>query len=384
MHISLKFNKNTGLFFAAYVFYYSGLIVQHTAAPFASIAKSLFSILAVLILGLHVITNEDFKIKKRKIFTYIILLFVAVCAVLAKDLFVLVLLLFALASKRLSDKDMDKLFKDSILLMTIITFITVLLCLLGFIPNLISTRVYGSEPRWSYGFEHSQTISLLYLYAVLYYYILKQKVNFISFMVVQVTAIFMAYFFDARNGLYSIEVFFFLWGFYSLFKKIFKKRIITDIVYRYGGYSFTVFASISFLLIFLYIRGNAIASLIDHALTGRVSLALRTFSVYPIKIINIMSFDEYKSTLQSTIDNGYYYIAYRYGYVYLLLLLIVGWLVVSYFKRVKNDLGAMAIITISVSCAIANGFASCYFFPFWVVAFYELNRRIRIRGLGYK
>ena len=155
-------------------------------------------------------------------------------------------------------------------------------------------------------------------------------------------------------------------------------------MYKFAGYSFTVFAGVSVLLMFLYVRGNSVASVVDKALTGRVSLALRTFSVYPIKIINIMSFDEYRSTLQSTIDNGYYYIVYRYGYVYLFLLLIVGRLVVSYFKSAKNDLGVVTIITISVSCAIANGFASCYFFPFWVLAFFELNRRIKTKGLSYK
>lgn len=372
----LNVKKKSFLFLTAYAIYFSGLIIEHTTAIYSSFIKSMTSAIAIICLLFNYLKRQpSYQILKKKFFGCFILAFVTLLALLAKDFFVLVLILFVMNLPDNDDELLKNIFMISIILTVLICVTTLLLCQMKWIPNVNSARSIGAEDRWAYGFEHSQTLPLMFLYINLYYYTYKQKISTISVIVFLTTGCFLAMFFDARNGLYSLVIFYtiyFLWKFFHTVSKNFK-TLVSKAVFWGSHYSCIIVAIASFLLLWLYKSGNRAAIYADHLLTGRISFPLKTFSVYPIKLINVMTFKEYRAALQSTMDSGYYYMAFRYGIIYVILLCIISYLIAKYFYTKNNICGAVSLITIAVSCAIANGFMGCYFYPFWMIAIYGIK-----------
>lgn len=374
--VIIRIKKNHLLLMAAYFFYYSGLLIQHTAALHVSIIKNVLSVMTIICLLFDYLgSKKKTAIREKKIWVYVLLLIIAVSAVLSRDFFIQVLLLFALNISKLEKYEIIIMFRISIFLTFIITVLTVGFCFVGIIPNISSARLYGSAERWAYGFEHSQTISLFFLYGVLYFYIIRRKVSIMDFIFFQLCAFLITKIFDARNGFYSLEVFFLIYFIWAIFKIMFKKSLykISDLLFVVARGSIGICAVLSLCFLRLYTRGDRVANIIDSFLTGRISMAFRTFSIYPLKLFNIMTYSEYRESLQSTMDNGYYYFAFRYGLICLFLLEIIAWHAAKFFQSENNECGLIALITIAISCAIANGFVSCYLFPFWIAAFYELQ-----------
>lgn len=370
-------SKKRMLFLLAYALYFSGLIIDHTVALYSSEIKRFVSVIAICcLIPVCMKKRMDFMILKRKIWIYLILLAVTVLAVLSNDLFLLFLILLGISIPVDCEGVIKSIYKISIKLTIFISTLIVILCLADVIPNLSSIRSIGMNDRWAYGFDHSQTLSLLFLYVVLYYYTYKQKVSINDFILFQLIGWFLAFFFDTRNGLYSLEIFYFIYASFKMLCFTFQRnnKLIHKILYFISCRIIGIIAILSFVVLWFYTRGNALIIKMDSILTGRISLPLRTFSTHPIKWINIMSFNEYRSALESTMDNGYYYIAFRYGILYLILLCIISRFITKFFRLQNNIFGAISFITIAISCAVANGFPGCYFYPFWIVAIYEVKR----------
>ena len=362
-------NYKISPFYLAYIMYYSGLIIQHTTFVYTHVLKTVCSLLTLVLLAIEILShNKFFYVKKKRFGIFLIGCIVLILSMMAKDIFLIVLLAFALSIKTKKKIDINKLLRLSIKITIIIIIITVFFCIVGVIPNIVTARDYGQSGRYGYGFEHSQTISLLYTYAVLYYYIIEKKITWKSFLVNQLISFILFLIFDARNARYSIELLYLLYIVYAAMNKI-NKNSINILVYYASSISTILVTFVSFALMYLYTRGNTFARYIDLLLTRRISLPLKTFNLSSIKIIKIMSYSNYQNALQSTMDNGYYYIVFRYGLIYICFLWISSWYVSMEFKTQKNVIGALCFMTIAVSGAIANPFATCFFFPFWIIAF---------------
>lgn len=379
MNKFLCIKKKRIIFLTAYVLYFTGLIIEHTAALYSSEMKKFVSMISIGCLMFNYLNKPPaLKILKKKFGMCIFLLAVSISAVVSKDFFILFLVLFGVNMS--SDEEViNDIFKISVILTVFISILTVVLCLRGIIPNLNSARTLGSEERWTYGFEHSQILSLMFLYAVLYYYTYKQKVSIGSFLLFQTIGWCLTDFFDARNAIYSLEIFFIVYFLWKVKTYMLKKTRIcaSKTIYFIAQHSFGAASAASLLLLFLYMKGNKLVRNIDIILTGRIRYPLKTFSVHPIKLIRIMTFEEYRSLLQSTMDNGYYYIAFRYGIIYLIILSVISWFIIKHFSSRNNIYGSISIITIAISCSIANGFTGCYFYPFWMVAIYEIKKYVK-------
>lgn len=384
----LKLKKRNLLYLTAYTAYFSGLVIERTSAAYAPDIKSALVLIAGICLIYNYLKNGFIRLKsnQKKLGVLLLVIVVFLLALVSRDFFILMLILFGINSGNLNDDIIDGIFKWSIMLSIGIAVCAICACILGIIPNINTPRTYGASSRLSWGFEHSQTFSLLMLYVVLYYYVYKRKLTLLNFCFVQIITIVIAIFFDAKNALYSTEIFYmflFIWKLTGLFSKKLKRNA-SIFVGMISIISMGLIGTLSILLLILYKNGNSLALTLDTFFTGRISLALRTFSINPFVFIKVMTFEEYRSMLVSTMDNGFYYILMRYGVFYLIILVIVSGIVGSYFKKRNNLYGCIALIAIAISCSISNAIVGFYFFPFWIIGMNEIHNWIGDHKFGLK
>ena len=99
-----------------------------------------------------------------------------------------------------------------------------------------------------------------------------------------------------------------------------------------------------------------------------------------LKIINLMHNNEFYGNDSFVVDNGYLFIALRFG-----LIILIGLFVISFLlqKRYKNDLFVEScLIAVFVLAFIDNDFLSYGFLPILIAAV-NVNTNERKRGYLY-
>lgn len=365
----LKFaaNSNT-LFYIAYGLYYISVIIDRSLVNHS--IKVFFSSLSILILIIKLcITCSNLKkITIDNIAITFVIISVASLAVVSKDYFLLTMITFALCINR--DLSVDKILKITILLLIVISSVIVILSIIGLIPNISTPRSFGSQDRFAYGFEHSQSVSLFSIYIFFCYHSLVKKITIPSILLFTSFFAFLYLIFDSRNGLYSILLFYVFMISFIVFRNIFCANTINCIC-NLSYLIVITFIVCNIILLFLYQADSNFALLIDKVVTGRISLPLKTLKFNEPHLINIMSFSDYRACLRSTMDNGYYYVLTRYGYTYLLILLYLIFKILNFFKCSNNYIGCISVVCLVVSISLANTFS--LFLPFFIISFYGIR-----------
>lgn len=377
------------VFFIAYVSYViSRVLVRIPTSQTSYYLQVVLQGMSVLVLAFlmlnAVIRFKYLRVKKKKVFPVLILIIIICISLMTKDFLLLSIILLGINSVNLSDDDMIKLFKISFYTIGTITIGILVLCAAGFIENVSTARSWGGEPRYAWGFVHSQIIPLTFFYLIGDKITYQKKVSVVSMIMVLIISLLLSWEFDSRNAFYSMVMLVVLVLFWKIERLLrHNSNLLFENIYQgISQYLAGVMSLLSVGLVFLYQRGVGIAIMIDRVLSSRLRAASMRFSSLPMQLLSLSSYAEYQETLVSVLDNGYLYIISRYGLLYLFLFVVIAFYIACFFRRTKNIQGTIFFICALVSCYITNEIVSLNFLPFWIIGIREAIVVIHNNGRG--
>ncbi|SEA56551.1 hypothetical protein SAMN05216349_11716 [Oribacterium sp. KHPX15] len=365
------------IFRSAFAIYYIGLLVSVTMMPFSDQLRKICMAISFLLYLLLIVINlyNSGRVKKNRILIILIIALFSCVSFFVRDFFLLMICTMGLASRYVTDRDIDKIFKLAIKLTIGVSIIAVFGCVVGIVPNINTPRGWETADRYAWGFNHSQTPTLLFYYVLLYYYCIQKRVNFFSAVVFCIISMCLGKIFDARNAVLSTLLFFSLVGIYY-FNRIMRLAWSEKWPSQMTKLAPIIMSISTFVSIFLYNKGKIVAFCLDKFLSGRIRISALNLQSVPIKILNFVSYTNYEEMLVSTVDNGYLYIVLRYGLVFMLFVFVLIGQIVKYYKKNKNSVACLALLSACVSAVISNPFTGCYYLPFWMIGIISLMRNI--------
>ena len=368
------------LFIIAYCIYYSGMVIAQTSFPLSDTIKKVCILISLTIFFLSIVSRGEkyLFIKKKGFLLFIFIITILIISFASKDYFIFMLIIMGMSVPNYDEEYVKKIFMLSILITIVVSACAIIACALGMIPNVNTPRGWNAPVRLAWGFGHSQMLSLLTFYSLMYYYATKKIVRkrdmfFGILLLGTISKIF-----DARNSLYALIFFYLLCG-------------VSNILKRINGNSFAglnklfvvmakicpiVMVCITFALENLYAHKNKIALQINDLLSNRLRSTHWNLETVPIKLFRAVSYDEYEAMLRTAVDNGYLYIILRYGLIYLIFLFAVFWLMIRFYKENNNVVGCIALLSIAISIYVSNSITNCYFIPFWLISLTMIKKKI--------
>lgn len=367
----MRLQKKVKGFDFFYCMLYMGLIISLTAIPSAQVLRNIFLMFSSIgFIFLILNDSNNYKIVKfNKAFVFILVVVVMIVSILAKDFFLISILLMGIAVPKFTDNNIRKILINSIGISTIVSVLTVSLCFAGMLPNIDTPRGWGEDSRFAWGFGHSQMFSILMFYSVMCYFSLRNTINIKAFIVTVAFFTLLTMIFDARTSIVSMMIFYILYiikgrNHYRLFPNIIVKIV-------------PVFMSITTLvLVKLYENGNIGAIFTNYLLSNRIAASVMNLKVTSLQILKIISYSDYEQTLVTTVDNAYLYIMLRYGILFLIIFFFAYFKIADYFFYKKSLSGQASLMAMGVSMFVVNSITGCYFLPFWAIAIGKIKNEI--------
>ena len=274
------------------------------------------------------------------------------------------------------DIDLKKIIKLSFSILFIATIIVVILSFFNITQNVISPRGIGGDYRVrnSFGFYHSNVLSLNVFYLLCFYVLLKKdKVSNKFLLLFFIVSSFVYYLCLSRNSyLFSII----LIGLAYLLKKVTIPNHILKYLEILACNIIFILTSLSLILTFSLINKSNIITFIDnHLLSGRLTYNLLKIQSTGISFCKPLNYSEYIQDL-IVVDNGYISTLIRYGLLFVIFICILNYFGIKKYN--KNPYILITVIIIGIANFIDNDLFSycCYFL--WIGVF---NRNDNIKRL---
>lgn len=180
------------------------------------------------------------------------------------------------------------------------------------------TIVRDGIDRISFGFSHPNTFAMIFSMIILeIFYVFRNKRDKIHYLLLFATIFYLDYFTGSRASVITLMLFAF---FLLISKPKFIKRFMNTKIMRFlTENSFTIFAVLSFVMIYKFNNGEEFATKLNELISGRIKYAARYFEDYKINLLGnnipIIGTDisrELKKQLL-VIDNTYVYVLLRFG-----------------------------------------------------------------------
>lgn len=282
------------------------------------------------------------KYSKKELILFIILLLLdLVILVNSKVLIFIIISLFAIVSTNINDENILKLAYYTLLIYTIFTLV---LLIIGVYDDEITNRWVGGNARHTLGFYHSNVLPLIYSYLVGYglaceiykkrHYFLLVILNFVIY-----------YLCGSRNVFFTTLLLITgKWLADSLLKKEKLKKVFNSVLFFLAKYIVLILTTIS-LVIPLLVEHIKLLNILDYILSYRFTAIAKIIQIEGIHLITSITNEAYFSN-EIVIDNGYAFLAIRYGIIILLFLSGIVYLIA---KRYRDNTFALILIIV-VSC----------------------------------
>ncbi len=288
-----------------------------------------------------------------------------VCFLYTNEVYVLALTLMVMASV---DKNPDKIFKITEVILIVTVCVTVALCILGVLENVISPRGGAHSDlsdRYSLGFFHSNVCPLLIFYITAYHGINRKfALKWWELLILAFFAFVAFALCDSRMSFLAtllILVFYIACPFIKL--PVSHQRKIISV----SKYAVVILSVLTLALIIMYMFKWKPAYFIDDSVvTGRISLGFRKIISKGLHIFYPISYARYVDD-GIVVDNGYLSTMIRYGLISIVILAAAN------LRGVKKFSGFLpAIIIFDIVCLvnfIDNDLLTYSCFPFLLAAF---------------
>ncbi len=328
------------LFFISYMLFVFSLFNRDVSNmsvfySFSIVAK--YVSLIIMIIGMFYS-----KYSKKELILFIILLLLdLVILVNSKVLIFIIISLFAIVSTNINDENILKLAYYTLLIYTIFTLV---LLIIGVYDDEITNRWVGGNARHTLGFYHSNVLPLIYSYLVGYglaceiykkrHYFLLVILNFVIY-----------YLCGSRNVFFTTLLLITgKWLADSLLKKEKLKKVFNSVLFFLVKYIVLILTTIS-LVIPLLVEHIKLLNILDYILSYRFTAIAKIIQIEGIHLITSITNEAYFSN-EIVIDNGYAFLAIRYGIIILLFLSGIVYLIA---KRYRDNTFALILIIV-VSC----------------------------------
>lgn len=309
-----KVNMSNVLFYMAYIL----LIVQSMTRWVNNIA--VFQLICTkgipIILFLCIIT----RLKKFNYNNLLVMCFLLLCVTLSylvsKDIVILNLMLFLIASKGIH---LDKIVKVDLVIKIIMLFTIFLLYYAGYTQQIIDyTNTRGI--RYSFGFGHPNTLGvyIMGICADIAYLNFSRKKK-LWYIVMIVAAIFLEINCDSRGSVACIILLLVL---SFLMPKLQNNKIIKNIMI----YIFPTFMILSFVVAYIFMinSNNEILLQLDELFSSRISLTAAFLKEYSIHLFGSRFINYGTGTIGTTfvLDNAYMSLLIKFGLLVALLFIV--------------------------------------------------------------
>lgn len=284
-----------------------------------------------------------------------------------------------------------------LLLNSAMTFLTLILCFLGKIENVITYRdEFSTHARMSLGFSYATVLTAQILAIVLVWaYLRIKKVKWLEIAIIFALGIFSYYIAEARISsfsiiLISITLIAYKTGLGAILDKFISNNKFCRIVLTFASV-FVFFICI--ILSFLYIKvlPTSIGNMLDDLSSGRVAPNATAHIRYPLTFLS-QSITELGTQANGQIGVQSYYFSLNTSYISILyklgilsfIALIILWCMHSYHEvKNKNYAAAILLLIFSVYCYFENRLLAICYNPFFLLIFiedYNLPFLIRIKA----
>lgn len=271
------------------------------------------------VLGIWLIIKS--KHPKRYIIYYaIVVLFLLISSILARDVIMLKGLIIVIASK---DIEIKKIINNYLVVITLFTFIIGTLCLLNKIPDVTEIRSNTGNIRYSLGLSHPNRLGyILFLFSMtrLYNQYLKYGIRDIIFNTLMLAI--SVYISNSKSVAVLITIISIIELYFILFPKrntLWIKELCKMIL--------ILAPLLSWLTTIMYNTNNAIYLAINEFFTGRLYLANTAykkygFSILGQKIDSVLALEASRAgTEVLAIDNFYTYITIHFGIIIIFIII---------------------------------------------------------------
>lgn len=357
------FKVKNNLFYISYTLMFISLFLGDVNVEIEYATKYL-RYAAYLFLIVLLLFNIKLKIKE----IFVSLMWFAVSALfffMTGDLFWSMIVLIVVETMYL---DLDYLFNYQMLLIGLGIVIVITLCIFGVLPDKLTARE-GMDyvgTRHSFGFVHSNVLPLLIVYFALYYLWTKKDSHYYIFFMLFIGIELIVYkLCDARNSIVASVIMFCL---FLIFRVLKGKKTIK----LFEWICIMVAPALSFFslaMTTLLLKGG-IYDVIDSYFSGRFRVAILKIRDVGLHFINLMTNAEFfKDNI--VIDNGYLYVALRYGVVFLLFYFVVFYLLIK--QANKSIYKLICIFVLILINFIDNDLVDYSFLPFIIMAFNKMS-----------
>lgn len=367
------------IFCIYFIMYYFALFMNDIAID-NTVTEPLVKLIKIISCILAIVEISNKKINKIN-FGFFILEFalISVLFLSSHDIAGILLLIISFCSFAI---DKNKIFKISLFCIVIFTVITLLLCFMGIVPNIITRRTGLSyKNRYSLGFLHSSNLPLNFFYFFTYYIALhKGKITIKIFCLFSLSSFLLYKICGSNNAFLGVISICFI----LLVGRIFQSNKLFNIIVKLISKNiFLILFILSFIPVFLREKGIKMEwwYYYDTIFTNRTYLGSTLYRMIGIHFINFMNSEDYFSNY-IVIDNGYMFILLRYGIYAAVLFIILNRMIYKYYRDNINML--LIFIIIAAVNYTDNDFLSFGYLPFMIITINNINcnfcrRKVNVR-----
>lgn len=296
--------------------------------------SSIYQITMILVtIGLLVQYFTQKRYTKKEICCSIILTIFAVTITLASKQFAILSLVVVLISSK--NVDLHQLIGKILKVHVFFCLLNITGWILGLVPDHSGILSKGGRIIYSYslGYSHPNIAGLQFLVFLLLHLCYKRSKLVYAYLVSLTIIIYLMC--RSRTCLYLsiVSLFFFIFfdglsKYKKLGKFIFKMRYF---IYLYP----IMMAFISIGGVYLYINGNAWATLANAITSGRLQLGERYMNLYHIRLFGQEIYSSSNAESYMRLDNGYLNIILRFGLIFFLLFIVAH--IICLHKLIKFE-----------------------------------------------
>jgi len=365
--LKTKINIYNTLFIIAYGSFYVSLVLNDIYQISDSIGI-MSKCLRMITYAISVILFLQSGIRVDDLWKLIFLLGIFIIyTIVTKDTYLISIVLLVYGSRKY---DTTKLFSYSFRILFVCTLLTILLMLIGVLPDYLTAKAFATElSRHSLGFYHSDVFPATIVYLQVYYnWEHRQKTktkNQFVFVIFHLVAYFLC---SSRVCVIVGLSYSFMVLFVSAIKSIRLKMVIANTINTISN-NICAFCSLISIIGMLLVQRISKLYYIDYLFSFRLFYASLKMDRVGIHLLNLMDNDSFYGTDKIIVDNGYLYITLRFGIVLLLVLLFINRMLND--KCDNNLIVRLSIITVFLMGYIDNDFLSYGFLPIMITSVYS-------------
>ena len=352
-------DRRLSLWDVAYSFYFLSFFIDDLAFT-SEVTQNLIIkavryiayLLFVMVMGSHV---ED---RQRRIIAVACgLAATAFCTLFNRDLYYETLLFVIFVSYKVKPRHVVRL---SYRLLMVLTLLTVAGALAGIIPMVNTPRAWNSADRLGLGFYHSNVMPLVLFYLIAYRMMLDYRhIRRRRILLWVALALVVYHFCESKNGVISVALL-------CMACVVYRRKKHSELLYFVSKYLVLFLMAISVAGTLLQESGIPVVKLLNQAMTNRFGIAYRQYLKMGLPIISRMDGETYKS-VREVLDNGYLYVAFRFGVAFLPFYGLIHFL---FSRRNRKVPLALAVcVVISLTNFIDNDLLSYGYLPMIILAF---------------